>query len=108
MILPPLQTKPSAWYGPDMATKENQWLCYFTSAEIAELEAAAESLIVEVLPAKDPNAAVLTYPLKVRLNPDSPPVSRLGSRTKPRGEVILKTGHPAAKQLRFQVQFSVN
>lgn len=42
--LPPVQTGLSAWYGPDMAAREDQWLVPFTSAEIAELEAAAEPL----------------------------------------------------------------
>ena len=43
--LPPIQTGLSAWYGPDMATKEDQWLIHFSSAEIAEMEAAAEPLV---------------------------------------------------------------
>jgi len=43
--LPPIQTGPAAWHGPDMASREDEWLLQFTPTEIAELEAAAEPLV---------------------------------------------------------------
>jgi Taurine catabolism dioxygenase TauD, TfdA family len=45
ILLPPIQTGPAAWYGPDMLANEDMWLKRFTKDEIAELEAAAEPLI---------------------------------------------------------------
>ncbi len=42
--LPPKQTGPAAWYGPDMVARESEWLTHWTAAEIAEIEAAAEPL----------------------------------------------------------------
>jgi hypothetical protein len=41
--LPPEQTGPAAWYGPEMA-KRTEWLMPLTASEIAEVEAAAKSL----------------------------------------------------------------
>jgi hypothetical protein len=43
--IPPIQEGPSAWYGPEMAARQKEWLIHFTPAEIAELEAAAEPLV---------------------------------------------------------------
>jgi len=42
--LPPLQHTSSAWYGPDMAGRQDEWLWHFSPKEIRELEAAAEPL----------------------------------------------------------------
>ena len=41
--LPPEQTGPAAWYGPDMV-KRSEWLMRLSPAEIAEVEAAAKPL----------------------------------------------------------------
>jgi hypothetical protein len=41
--LPPEQTGPSAWYGPDMA-KRSEWLMPLSAMEIAEIESAIEPL----------------------------------------------------------------
>jgi hypothetical protein len=43
--LPPLQKGPSAWFGPEMAARQKEWLIHFSPAEIAELEAAAEPFV---------------------------------------------------------------
>ena len=40
--LPPEQKGAFAWYGPGMAAQQNRWLAVLSSAEIAELEKAAE------------------------------------------------------------------
>jgi hypothetical protein len=41
-LLPSEQTSSSTWYGPDWATREDEWLTHFSSEEIKELETAAE------------------------------------------------------------------
>ena len=41
--LPPEQTGPAAWYGPDMAQR-NDWLMPLSAAEVAEVEAATDAL----------------------------------------------------------------
>lgn len=41
--LPPEQTGPAAWYGPEMA-KRTEWLMPLSATEIAEVEAATKSL----------------------------------------------------------------
>ena len=64
--LPPKQTGPSAWYGPDMAAREDQWLTRFSPAEIAELEAAAEPLIKEDFNIGGMNAADFKLPTLAR------------------------------------------
>ena len=43
--LPPSQSGPAAWYGPDMVARQAEWLTPLSHAEIAEIEAAAEPLI---------------------------------------------------------------
>lgn len=43
LALPPEQTGPEAWYGPEVAGRSD-WLMLLTPAEIAEIEAAAEVL----------------------------------------------------------------
>jgi hypothetical protein len=35
--LPPEQTGPAAWYGSDMARREDEWLTHFTPNDITEL-----------------------------------------------------------------------
>ncbi|MDX1922409.1 MAG: TauD/TfdA family dioxygenase [Alphaproteobacteria bacterium] len=47
MILPPEQTNAFAWYGPDMAARENEWLSELSTQEIAEIENAAKKLIAD-------------------------------------------------------------
>jgi len=43
--LPPLQSGPTCWYGPDMDERQNEWLWELSRDEIRELEAAAEPLV---------------------------------------------------------------
>ena len=43
MQLPPEQTGPAAWYGPEMSRRDD-WLMPLSDAEIAEVEAAAKPL----------------------------------------------------------------
>ena len=43
--LPPEQHTASAWNGPDMAQRKNEWVMQLTAADIAELEAAAKPLL---------------------------------------------------------------
>jgi hypothetical protein len=42
LTLPPEQKNAAAWYGPDWVAREDEWLTFFSTDEIAELEAAAE------------------------------------------------------------------
>ncbi len=42
--LPPEQTGPAAWYGPDMA-RRTDWIVSLTPADIAEIEAACRPLV---------------------------------------------------------------
>jgi hypothetical protein len=44
LALPPLQTGAAAWYGPEMAARD-EWLMPLASADIREIEQAAESLV---------------------------------------------------------------
>ncbi len=39
--LPPEQTGPAAWYGPEMARRQDEWLTLLTPSDISELETAA-------------------------------------------------------------------
>ncbi len=41
ITLPPEQKNPSAWYGPDWVTRENEWIAFLLPEEIGELESAA-------------------------------------------------------------------
>src|SRR5262245_40664347 len=43
VVLPPAQTGPAAWYGPDMAARD-EWLMPLTPADIREIERAAAPL----------------------------------------------------------------
>ena len=45
MNLPPLQSGPTVWYGPDMLKKSNEWQIHLSPSEILELEYAAEQFI---------------------------------------------------------------
>lgn len=45
--LPPFQTGPTCWYGPDMAARESDWLLLLSSNDIDELEAAAAPLVAQ-------------------------------------------------------------
>ncbi len=42
---PEPQTGPTVWYGPDMASRQDDWLIHLSTAEILELETAAEQFI---------------------------------------------------------------
>lgn len=42
--LPPVQTGPTCWYGPDMSARQQEWIWELSPAAIRELEAAAASL----------------------------------------------------------------
>ncbi|NND98041.1 MAG: TauD/TfdA family dioxygenase [Pirellulaceae bacterium] len=42
--LPPIQTGPSAWYGPDMAHRQDLWLIELSNPQIEELLIAAEPI----------------------------------------------------------------
>ena len=44
LILPPLQTGAAAWYGPEMAARD-EWLMPLASADIHEIEQAVEPLV---------------------------------------------------------------
>jgi len=52
-VLPPEQTGPAAWYGPEMA-KRDDWAMALSVAEVAEIEAATERLV-----ARDADIATL-------------------------------------------------
>ena len=43
--LPPIQTGPSVWYGPIIATQKEQWIHHLSPQSIEELEAAAATYI---------------------------------------------------------------
>src|SRR5471032_2085784 len=42
--LPPEQTEPAAWYGPEMS-RSTEWLMPLSAAEIAEVEAATRKFV---------------------------------------------------------------
>ncbi|CAF2920174.1 unnamed protein product [Rotaria sp. Silwood2] len=44
-LLPPVQYLASTWYGSDLMYRTNEWIVQLTPIEIAELEAATESMI---------------------------------------------------------------
>lgn len=44
LVLPPLQTSAAAWYGPEMAARD-EWLMPLASADIDEIEQAVEPLV---------------------------------------------------------------
>ena len=48
--LPPLQTGPAAWYGPDMVARQEAWLLEWSQTEIDEIEKAAEPLVTAEFP----------------------------------------------------------
>lgn len=48
--LPPIQSGPAAWYGPNMLERQDEWLQPWSAIEIAELEQAAESLVAQEFP----------------------------------------------------------
>lgn len=43
--LPPIQTGPTIWYGPEMAGQPERWIWHLSPAEIEELETAAEKCL---------------------------------------------------------------
>ncbi|NQW51806.1 MAG: TauD/TfdA family dioxygenase [Rhodospirillales bacterium] len=68
--LPPEQTSAAAWYGPDIA-KRDDWLMPLGSADVAEIEAATRALV-----ARDADIAVLA--------PQDFPLPTLGARLRSR------------------------
>lgn len=60
--LPPTQTGPAAWYGPNMAAREDEWLLRWSAAEIAEIEQAAEELVANEFPVGRMTAADFPLP----------------------------------------------
>jgi hypothetical protein len=69
--LPPQQIGPTAWYGPEMA-KRDDWLMPLSAAEIAEIEAATESLVareadIATIRASDFALPTLAAKLKARV-----------------------------------------
>ena len=43
--LPPLQSSAAAWYGPEMAAREAEWLLPLSPADVGEIERAVDPLI---------------------------------------------------------------
>jgi hypothetical protein len=54
-LLPPMQKPASAWYGPDMERKQEEWTIHLNQNEIEELESASAPLL-----ASQQNIAALT------------------------------------------------
>src|SRR5437899_6837438 len=72
--LPPLQTGPAAWYGPEMA-KQDGWLMPLAAADIAEIETATKELVarqadIAAITARDFPLPTLAPVLKARVNND--------------------------------------
>jgi hypothetical protein len=78
VVLPPEQTGPAAWYGPEMAARSD-WLMPFDAAEIAEIEAATKALS-----AREADIAAVT--------PRDFPLPTLGPRLKQRVEAEVLNG----------------
>ncbi len=78
--LPPEQTGAAAWYGPEIA-KRNDWIMPLGAAEVAEIEAATKALV-----ARDADIAVL--------KPQDFPLPTLGATLRSRvdGEVLNGRG----------------
>lgn len=69
--LPPLQTGPAAWYGPEMAGRDD-WLMPLTAADITEIEAATKALVerqadIAAITARDFPLPTLAPALKTRV-----------------------------------------
>lgn len=69
--LPPLQTGPAAWYGPEMAGRDD-WLMSLTAADITEIEAATKALVerqadIAAITARDFPLPTLAPALKTRV-----------------------------------------
>ncbi len=74
-----------------------------------EVESVTPSFLKVSLgePASKNNGAVIHVPLEVEVPPGSPAANHLGSEQGKRGEVVLRTTHPLAKQMKFSVEFAV-
>jgi len=48
--LPPLQTGKTVWYGPEMESREEDWIIHLSGTEIMELEAATNKFITKETP----------------------------------------------------------
>ena len=71
LALPPEQTGAAAWYGPDMAARD-EWLMTLSAAEVAEIERAAAPLVaraadIAAIAAADFPLPALGPKLKVRV-----------------------------------------
>ncbi|WP_428676558.1 TauD/TfdA family dioxygenase [Reyranella sp.] len=74
--LPPEQTGAAAWYGPEIARRDD-WMMPLSAAEVAEVEAATQALV-----ARDADIAVL--------KPKDFPLPTLGAKLRSRvGEEVL-------------------
>ena len=60
--LPPHQTGPAAWYGPDMTARQDEWLLNWSQVEIDELEKAAEGLVSAETPIAQINSSNFILP----------------------------------------------
>jgi hypothetical protein len=76
--LPPEQTGAAAWYGPEIA-KRNDWIMPLGAAEVAEIEAATRALV-----ARDADIAVL--------KPRDFPLPTLGARLRARVDEEVLNG----------------
>lgn len=59
--LPPLQTGPAAWKGPDVTSRPD-WLTHWSAAELAEIEAAADAWLARGLDIAQMQAADFPLP----------------------------------------------
>ena len=48
--LPPLQTGKTVWYGPEMASRKEDWIIQLLGSEITELETTAKNFIASGIP----------------------------------------------------------
>ncbi|MGQ3298441.1 TauD/TfdA family dioxygenase [Reyranella sp.] len=76
--LPPEQTGAAAWYGPEIATRDD-WMMPLSAAEVAEVEAATQALV-----ARDADIAVL--------KPQDFPLPTLGARLRSRVDDEVLSG----------------
>jgi hypothetical protein len=62
MTIPPQQTGPTYWYGPDQANRTDEWLWTLDRAEIRELEAATSAVLKEGKPVNELTSADFPLP----------------------------------------------
>ena len=76
--LPPEQTGPAAWYGPEMA-RSTEWLMPLSAAEVAEVDAAAKNFVARDIDIAD-------------MKPSDFPLPMLGRKLKARVEEEVLNG----------------